>query len=183
MDKLLAIEGKLLRILGLAWGISCIGMILIFAIVRLFSVTIDALNNFPFFWYHWVILILVIGLMAYSEGYKGFQKSFSPRVAARARYLYMHPQPIMLLLAPLFLVGYININPCRQRNIFLLTLGIFILIFMVSFLAQPWRGIVDAGVVIGLTWGLVSLVFYCCKVMGSQPFEYSAEVPQPKTKN
>lgn len=168
---------KILAIAGLTWGLSFICTILLFAIMRLFVVAMDAFNNFPFFWYHWLTLVVVVVFMAHSEGYRGFQKNFSPRVVARARFLYYHPEPVLIALAPIFLVGYIHINPKRQRNILLLTLGILILIILIRFLPQPWRGIVDAGVVVGLTWGLVSLVLYGIKSLGSRPFAYSPEIP------
>ena len=36
--------------------------------------------------------------------------------------------------------------------------GIVILVIIIRQLDQPWRGIVDAGVVIGLVWGALSIV-------------------------
>jgi len=30
-------------------------------------------------------------------------------------------------------------------------------------LAQPWRGIIDAGVVVGLAWGVGSVVYYALR--------------------
>ena len=168
---------KIFAILGLTWCLSFICAILLFAIMRLFSVTMDAFNNFPFFWYHWVTLVVVVIFMAHSEGYRGFQQNFSPRVVARAKFLYSHPEPVLIFLAPIFLVGYIHINPTRQRNIVLLTVGILVLIFLIRFLPQPWRGIVDAGVVVGLTWGLVSLFICGIRSLGSRPFNYPPEIP------
>ncbi|MYA76383.1 MAG: hypothetical protein F4Y17_01955 [Gemmatimonadetes bacterium] len=52
-----------------------------------------------------------------------------------------------------------------------------ILIFLIRYLPQPWRGIVDAGVVVGLTWGLVSMAVYGIRMLGSRPFAYSPEIP------
>lgn len=170
-------QGRLLSIAGLAWGLSFICAVLLYAIVRLFSVTIDAFENVPFLWYHWVSLAAVVLFMAHSEGYQGFQRNFSPRVVARAWYLYHNPRPVWIFLAPLFLAGYIHINPARRRNILQLTIGIAILIFLIRYLPQPWRGIVDAGVVVGLTWGLVSMAVYGIRMLGSRPFAYSPEIP------
>jgi hypothetical protein len=170
-------KSKLLSITGLTWGLSFICAVLLFAIVRLSAVTADALNNYPFYWYHWLALAVVVVFMAHSEGYQGFQKNFSPRVVARAWFLYHNPRPLLIVLAPFFLAGYIHINRVRQRNILLLTFGIVILIFLIGYLPQPWRGIVDAGVVVGLTWGLVSLVLFGIRLLGSRPFVYSPEIP------
>ncbi len=170
-------KSKLLSISGLAWGLSFICAVLLYAVIRLSAVTADALNNYPFYWYHWLALAVVVVFMAHSEGYKGFQKNFSPRVVARAWFLYHNPRPLLIALAPFFLAGYIHIHPGRQRNILMLTLGIVILIILIRYLPQPWRGIVDAGVVVGLTWGLVSLVLYGIRILGSRPFAYSPEIP------
>ena len=35
---------------------------------------------------------------------------------------------------------------------------VVVLIIGVRMLEQPWRGIVDAGVVVGLTWGLLAIL-------------------------
>ena len=37
-----------------------------------------------------------------------------------------------------------------------------VLIVSVRQLPQPWRGMVDAGVVVGLTWGVVSIITSMC---------------------
>ncbi len=176
-------QHNLLAVTGLVWGLSCICTVLLYAIVRLSAVTMDAFSNFPIHWYHWGTLAAVTVFMAHSEGYKGFQRSFSPRVVARAWYLYHNPRPVLLALAPLFLVGYIHINPDRRRSIFLLTLGIAILIFLIRYLPQPWRGIVDAGVVVGLTWGLISMAVYGIQMLRSRTSSYSPEIPRESELN
>lgn len=176
-ERKTGIKNRIIAITGLTWGLSFICVVLLYAIVRLFSVTIDAYDNFPFYWYHWVTLAVVVVFMAHSEGYEGFQRNFSPRVVSRAWFLYHNPRPILIALAPLFLAGYIHINPVRRRNILLLTLGIVVLIVLIRYLPQPWRGIVDAGVVVGLTWGLVSMVVHGIRVLGSRSFAYSPEIP------
>ena len=41
---------------------------------------------------------------------------------------------------------------------YLLTVMIVVLVIVFHMLDQPWRGILDAGVVVGLSWGIVTLV-------------------------
>ncbi|MDO8266138.1 MAG: hypothetical protein Q7T41_04320 [Candidatus Saccharibacteria bacterium] len=41
-----------------------------------------------------------------------------------------------------------------------LTLGIVLIVFIVKHFSQPWRGIVDLGVVAGLSYGLVSTYYF-----------------------
>ncbi len=106
----------------------------------------------------WAATACWIAFMAYSEGYRGFQRSFSPRVVARAVELARAPTVLRAVLAPLYCMSLFAAARRRMIVGWCLLVGIVILVLAVSRLAQPWRGIVDAGVVVGLSWGLVSLV-------------------------
>jgi hypothetical protein len=44
-------------------------------------------------------------------------------------------------------------------------IGIVVLVVSVRSLAQPWRGIVDAGVVVGLVLGWLSLLIWYFRAM------------------
>jgi hypothetical protein len=57
------------------------------------------------------------------------------------------------------------------------TLAIIILVLLVNQLSQPWRGIIDAGVVVGLTWGLASLLVMLQKTFATGRYLCSPEVP------
>ena len=48
----------------------------------------------------------------------------------------------------------------RRRLIvaYLLAAGVAVLVAMYRTLPQPWRGILDAGVVVGLVWGVIATV-------------------------
>lgn len=162
--------------LGAVWGISGFSLLLGQAIVRLAAVAMEIFSQ-PLYWYHWLGLLLIMLLMAYFEGYRGFQKGLSPRVAARARYLVYHPQALHVLLGPLFCVGYFYSSKRRKTKAISLTTGIIILILLVRLLDQPWRGIIDAGVVVGLSWGLVSLLIFSVLAFTRAKFDYSPEVP------
>jgi hypothetical protein len=166
--------------LGAVWGISGFSLLLGQAIVRLTLVAIEIFSQ-PLHWYHWLGLLLIVGSMAYFEGYRGFQKGVSPRVAARARYLVYHPRALHVLLGPLFCVGYFYSSKRRKTVAISLTIGIIVLILLVRLLDQPWRGIVDAGVVVGLSWGLVSLLIFSVLAFTQVEFGYSPEVPDEMT--
>ena len=116
--------------------------------------------------------------MAWSEGYRGFQQSFSPRLVARAKYLIAHPRPANVLLAPLFCMGYFRTTRRRLISVYALTVFIVLLIIAVRWLPQPWRGIVDAGVVVGLTWGLISMGAFTLKALAAADYPYAPEVPE-----
>ena len=161
---------------GAIWGVAGVCLILSFAIYRLSVITIESFQ-FTFLWYHWAILIGNILFMAHSEGYKGFQKGFSPRVAARARYLKFNPRLHLIIFAPLFCMGYFHATRRRLITTYLMTLGIISLIILFNQISQPWRGILDAGVVTGLCWGVVSVIVYFIRAMTDGDFEFSAELP------
>jgi hypothetical protein len=163
--------------LGAAWGIGGVVVLLGSAIYRLVPLAIEGFS-YQFLWYHWTMLVFVVLGMAYSEGYRAFQKGFSPRVAARARYLRDHPRFFHVLCAPFFCMGYCHAPKKRRITSISVTIGIVILVLLVRLLQQPWRGIVDQGVVAGLAWGLISLLGFSVLAFTSKVFPYSPEVPE-----
>jgi hypothetical protein len=99
---------------------------------------------------------------AYMEGYRGFQKRFTPRVVSRAFHLATRPRPSVghVVLAPLFVMSLLHASRRGLVTAWGLVLGITAVVAVVRHLPQPWRGIVDGGVVVGLTWGAASLLVH-----------------------
>ncbi len=116
--------------------------------------------------------------MAYFEGYKGFQKGFSPRVAARLYFLLENVTYKRLLLAPLFCLGFFDAERKRIIFIYCLTSAIFLIVRFVEQVPMPWRGILDVGVVVGLSWGLLSVTFYSIKAFAGRGFIFPNGVPK-----
>jgi hypothetical protein len=162
--------------LGAFWGVAGVSLVLSFAVYRLMVITIDSFT-FDFQWYHWLAFFANILFMAYSEGYKGFQKGFAPRVAARARYIKHNPRLLHVLVAPLFCMGYFFATRKRLIVTYTLSVGIIMLIIIFHQLIQPWRGILDAGVVVGLSWGIASLLWFSIEALGSGEYAFPAETP------
>ena len=169
-------ESGLIGSLGAFWGVTGVSLLLGFAVYRLSVIAIDAFS-YSFQWYHWLLLVANTIFMAHSEGYKGFQKGFSPRVVARALYLKFNPNLLYIAVAPLFCMGYFYTTRRRLIIAYVMTLGIVLLVILFNQISQPWRGILDAGVVVGLSWGVISIIVYYVQAMGSGEFAYSAEVP------
>ena len=97
---------------------------------------------------------------------------------ARARYLAVNPRPLHVLLAPLFCMGYIYATRKRQLMSIALTLMIICFVLIARMMPQPWRGIVDAGVVVGLTLGVLSIAYFLIVSTGNPSrLLISAEVP------
>lgn len=163
-------------LIGSLWAVSGFTLLLLFAIIRLTAIALDSLS-YSLHWYHWAALLFSVIFMAYSEGYKGFQLKFSPRFAARCQHLHQHPTSLHVILAPLFCMGFFHTTRARKIATFVLTLMILCFIQIAHLLPQPWRGILDMGVVTGLAWGLISLLYFLQRAFRSGQFEHSAELP------
>ena len=59
----------------------------------------------------------------------------------------------------------------------LVYIGILIIIIVVRQLPQPWRGIVDAGVVVGLSWGIIAILAVFFARMRGGELQSSADLP------
>lgn len=94
----------------------------------------------------------------YTEGYRGFQKKFSPRVVQRAAALSQNPRMLQVVLAPMYCMGLIYASRRRLIASWILVAAIVSLVILVRFLEQPWRGIIDGGVVVGLGYGALSIL-------------------------
>ncbi len=142
---------------GAIWATVGVLALLGFAIYRLAPIALDA-HDAGMSSVEYLMALAFCVFMAYSEGYRGFQKSFSPRTAARIRYLRDRPSTLHSVLGPVFAMGFFHANRRTKIVAYCLSTGLLMLVLTVRLLHQPWRGIIDAGVVLGLTWGMVSLI-------------------------
>lgn len=97
--------------------------------------------------------------MIYAEGYQAFQQKFSPLVVKRAYLLLEKPSILNWLLAGPYCMGLFGATRKRMIVSWSITIGVFGLIGLVKKLPYPYRSIVDAGVICGLTYGAASMVF------------------------
>ncbi len=172
----IAQEVSLVGVLGAAWGLAGVTALLAYAVYRLMGMTIAGFA-LELDWRHWTLLIVNTLFMAHAEGYRGFQKGYSPRVVARARHLINEPTPLRVILAPLFVMGYFTTTRRRLVSTYVLTIMIIGFIILFQQLSQPWRGMLDFGVVVGLSWGIVSIVFFAIRAFGGGSFDHSPELP------
>lgn len=170
-------QHRFLKTFSALWGVSGVALLLGSAIYRLAPLAWEALNS-RLCWHHMIFLLLALTFMAYFEGYRAFQQGFSPRVAARARYLWTHSNLVHAAFAPLFCMGYFHAPRRRRITSISVTAGIIILVVLVRLLPQPWRGIIDAGVVVGLAWGLITLGVFSVQAFTCDRFDYSPDLPQ-----
>jgi hypothetical protein len=75
-------------------------------------------------------------------------------------------------------MGYIYATRKRQIISIGLTLMIICFILIARILPQPWRGIIDAGVVVGLSIGIISITYFIfLAILNPQAIEMTAELP------
>mmetsp|Transcript_18466 Transcript_18466/g.30616 ORF Transcript_18466/g.30616 Transcript_18466/m.30616 type:complete len:256 (-) Transcript_18466:37-804(-) len=109
---------------------------------------------------------------AYVEGYKGFQTKFAPLVVSRSLTIELGLSKIHhLLLAPLYSMGLFHATKKRMIVSWSVSLGVAAIVVAVKKLPYPWRNIIDAGVVAGLSWGCLSILLHYIKalVTGNSP--------------
>lgn len=165
-----------LRALAALWGIAGIVAVLLYAAFNLAGYALEAVAGglSPL---EWCLLAANCAFMAWAEGYRGFQLRFSPRVAARALHVFEYPTPLRQLFAPLFCTGYFGATARLQRTVWIGTLLIVLAVLLFNQVPQPWRGILDAGVVVGLSWGTVSLPVAAWATWRRRQALVAAEVP------
>lgn len=162
------------------WGVAWVALLLGRAVWRLTPVAIEP-------WAHGLmnagqqaIYLAWVVANAYLEGYRAFQLRFSPRVVARAVYLGRHPKPLWVVLALPFCMSLFH-STRRQMTISWSFIGALILvIWWVRSLPQPWRGIIDGGVVVGLIWGIGVILWLLVRYLLGAPMAPPGDLPPQK---
>lgn len=150
-------EGRLADLWPGIWACAGFTALLSSAIYRLFQQALGALA-YEFSALQVALLVVNIVFMAYSEGFRGFQRRFSPRFAGRAWQLNQRSSPMEKLFAPFYAMGLFR-APRRDLIVgWCLTALIIVVVIVFRFIPQPWRGILDVGVVVGLAWGMVATI-------------------------
>lgn len=159
-----------------AWGILGTIAVLLDAIIRLTPIAMEPIVSGIMEPMHWMAYIISMTAMAYMEGYRGFQCQFSPRVVARAVRLHATPWWCRWL-APVFCMGLIHATRRRLMGAWGLVFGIVAMVIAIRWLPQPLRGAVDAGVVVGLSWGVGSLLWHSWRMKQGRPFAIDPGLP------
>jgi hypothetical protein len=149
------------------------------AIWRLTPVALEPLRSRQLSAGQMAIYALWVLVSAYSEGYRAFQRGFSPRVVARAVHLARRPEPLHVLLAPAFCMSLFHASRRGLTVAWGISIAVFGLVWLVHHTPQPWRGIIDGGVVVGLLWGLLSLLFFSARALTGHPIRVQTNLPDP----
>jgi hypothetical protein len=152
------------------WAIFGVAAILVQAIWKLLPLAMEPIENQDLSSIEWVFFVVWLIFMGYTEGYRGFQKAFSPRVVSRAWTLNSSSPKHHIIFAPLYSMGYFYATKKRKIVSWTLTFAIVGIVLFVKLFPYPYRQIVDAGVVLGLSYGLMTLLyFYVRTIMGAKP--------------
>jgi len=128
------------------------------------------------------LTILWVIFNGYGEGYRAFQLRFSPRVVLRAHELARDPSPLKVLLAPFYCMNLVYAPKVRLIISWLAVGLIFCAVYAVRQLDQPWRGIVDMGVVVALAWGIIAMVYFHLRALRTGQMPVVAERRRRKSK-
>ncbi len=160
-----------------AWGVLGVVALLSQAIARLTPLALDAMRS-GLSTGQWIGLVLWVAFMAHSEGYRGFHTKLSPRVVSRAAYL-LHGRITWarVVFAPFFCTRLFGASKKGMWTSRILLSGIVVLIVIVRNLDQPWRGIIDAGVVVGLGIGVASILYYTVRALTGRPSPADPDLP------
>ena len=151
------------------WGVVCVLALLGQAVVRLSPIAWEAWRSPSLTVGQRVGFVLWVVFNAYAEGYRGFHLRFSPRVVARAFYLGDHPRPVDVVLALPYVMSLYHARR-RQRIVsWTFIVLLVVVIAAVRALPQPWRGLIDGGVVVGLLLGTLSVVYFYVRGLAGDP--------------
>lgn len=126
---------------------------------------------------------LSCAFFAYAEGYKGFHLKFAPLVVKRSFSLLIGtPQgdnPLHFVFAPLYSMGLFHSTRRRLATSWGVTLGVAGVVAAVKRLPPAPRCILDAGVVVGLCLGSLSILYhYVRSVVTGVPPAVDACLPE-----
>ena len=159
-----------------SWGVFGVVAILVDAIVRVLPLALAPLAGGELGFAGGLAYLLSVLALGYCEGYRGFARSFSPRVVARALAT-RQAGGWLALAAPLVAMGLMHATRRRLIASWCLVAMIVAFILMLRVLPQPWRGAVDAGVVVGLSWGVVATVASFIAALRGRPPTIEPDLP------
>lgn len=171
-------EKTLVFYLTFCWGL--LGVLALFgrALSRLVPLAWQPIADGSLTTLHIVSYVAWVIFNAYGEGYRAFQRSFCPRVVGRAYHLAANPKPLHALLAPLYCLSLFHANRRGLTVAWTMLVIIAILVALLRITPQPWRGIIDGGVVVALAWGSLVMLVLGVKALAGAPPRAKLNLPE-----
>jgi hypothetical protein len=82
------------------------------------------------------------------------------------------------LLAPAFCLGLIYAKQRRLIQAWAIVFIILIVVAIMKHVPQPWKGIIDGGVVLGLVWGLGVIWWLFIRALVKNQYPPPQDLPQ-----
>ena len=142
-----------------SWGVLGVLLLLSQAIWRLGARALEALRM-DLSSAQIALLLVWTAFNLYAEGYRAFQKRFSPRVVVRAAHLSKHPTLVHVALAPFYCMALFHATRRNRLVAWGTVIMVMAFILLLRQVPQPWRGMVDAGVVVALAWGAGAIIVF-----------------------
>ena len=163
--------------LTFCWGLGGVLALFARAIVRLAPYAWQPIADGALTPLHIALYVAWVLFNAYSEGYRAFQKAFCPRVVGRAYHLAQNPRSLHALLAPAYCLSLFHANRRGMSVAWVMLAVIALLIALLRITPQPWRGIIDGGVVVALVWGMLALIAMGLKALAGAPPKAKLNLP------
>ena len=168
------------QVLIAGWGVMGVVGLLGQAIWRLGGRSLQAFREGELGLLELAFTVGWVAIMAYAEGYRAFQQHLVPRTVLRAFHLGANPRTIFVLLAPAFCLSLLHATRRRLVASWTLLLGISGLVLAVHRLPFPWRGLIDAGVAVGLGWGAIAMLVQFGRALTGARLTGSADLPEER---
>ncbi len=165
-------------ILIASWGVLGVLLLLGQALYRLTPLAIEPLADGSLTTFQAVLYAGWVVFNAWAEGYRAFQLRFSPRVVARAFHLGNHPRALFVAFAAPFCMSFFHATRRGKIVAWGILAMIVTLVVLVRQLPQPWRGIIDGGVVVGLAWGVLAILYYFARAIAGHRSPVPPDIPE-----
>ena len=163
LQEVVQVSGGIVPTVLALWGVLQVLSILLNAIKRLRERALLPIHKRDLTATQWCLYFTSIILMMYKEGYEAFQLKWAPLVVKRAFMLGSSPEhPLTVanvLLAGPYAMGLFGATRNRMIVSWSVTIGVTALVRVVKKMPYPYRNIVDAGVVFGLSYGSMALLY------------------------
>ena len=146
------------RIALATWSVLQVVLVIGNAVRRLVPIALQPFAQKDLVPYQWGLYGAWVLYMIYNEGYQAFQLKFSPLLVKRAYLLKDNLTFMRVLFAGPYSMGLFGATKKRMIVSWAVSTGVFALVAIVKRLPYPWRSIIDAGVVAGLTYGTLATV-------------------------
>ena len=161
------------------WGVLGFVALLTRAILSLTPLALQPIRDGSLGALHLAVYAAWVAFSIWAEAYRGFQRRVSPRVVARALYLAHNPRPLHAILAPFFCMALFHATRRAQATAWGVFVMVVVLVVTVARVPQPWRGIIDGGVVVGLGWGAAATLWFFARGLAGHPMPVPNEIPVP----